>query len=100
MTVVDNVVTQRAKLVLFYSPRSGQSRRVDGYLAQVLQRRRNHTTFAIVRVNADAHPDLVTRFKVTKLPTLLVIDENRVRARLSEPHGCVDITRVLRPWLN
>lgn len=30
----------RAKLVFFYSERSGRSRRVEGYLAQVLQRRR------------------------------------------------------------
>lgn len=27
---------QRPKLVLFYSPRSGKSRRADSYLAQVL----------------------------------------------------------------
>ena len=32
-------------LVFFHSQRSGRSRRVEGYLAQVLQRRRNHATF-------------------------------------------------------
>jgi thioredoxin-like negative regulator of GroEL len=89
----------RPKLVLFYSPRSGQSRRVDGYLAQVLQRRRNHATFAIVRVDTDERPDLATRFKVTTLPTLLVIDGNRVRARLCQPRGCAEISDALRPWL-
>jgi thioredoxin-like negative regulator of GroEL len=90
---------QRPRLVLFYSPRSGKSRRVDGYLAQVLQRRRNHATFAIVRIDADERPDLAARFEITKIPTLLVIDGNRIRARLSEPRGCADISELLRPWL-
>lgn len=90
---------QRPKLVLFYSPRSGKSRRVDGYLAQVLQRRRNHTTFAILRIDADERPDLATRFQITTLPTLLVIESNRIRARLSEPRGCAEITQLLQPWL-
>lgn len=52
-----------------------------------------------MRIDADEHPDLVTRFKVSKLPTLLVIDDNRVRGRLSEPNGCVQITELLQPWL-
>lgn len=90
---------ERPKLVLFHSSRSGKSRRVEGYLAQVLQRRRNHATFALLRIDADEHPDLVTRFKVATIPTLLVIDGNRVRARLSEPGGCAEIAALLRPWL-
>jgi thioredoxin-like negative regulator of GroEL len=89
----------RPKLVLFYSPRSGQSRRLDGYLAQVLQHRGNHATFAILRIDVDERPDLATRFKITTLPTLLVIDGNRIRARLHQPHGCKEITELLRPWL-
>jgi thioredoxin-like negative regulator of GroEL len=100
MTAIDSRIrTARPTLVLFYSPRSGQSRRVDGYLAQVLQRRRNHDTFSIMRIDADERPDLATRFKVTKVPTLLVIDGNRVRARLNQPNGCTPITELLRPWL-
>jgi thioredoxin-like negative regulator of GroEL len=90
---------QRPKLVLFYSPRSGKSRRVDGFLAQVLQRRRNHATFSILRVDADERPDLATRFNITTLPTLLVIDGNRIRARLTQPRGCKEITDLLHPWL-
>ena len=91
---------QRPKLVLFYSPRSGKSRRAEGYLAQVLQRRRNHATFAILRIDADEHPDLATRFKISTLPTLLVIENNHIRARLSQPRGCTQITQLLQPWLN
>ncbi len=96
MTVVD---ATRPRLVIFYSHHSGASRRVEGYLAQVLQRRHNHGTFAIVRIDIDERPELATRFKVTTLPTLVVIDGNRVRARLSEPRGCTQIAELLRPWL-
>jgi hypothetical protein len=31
-------------LLFFHSPTEGSSRRVEGFLAQVLQRRRNHET--------------------------------------------------------
>jgi len=87
------------QLVFFYSPRSGQSRRAEGYLAQVLQRRHNHETFSLVRVDVDAHPDLAERFEITSTPTLLVIAEGRVCARLSELHGCREIAKMLQPWL-
>ena len=49
----------RPSLVFFYSSRSGASRRVEGFLAQVLQRRRNHDTFRIYRVDDVERPDLV-----------------------------------------
>jgi thioredoxin-like negative regulator of GroEL len=87
------------RLAFFYSPRSGKSRRADGYLAQVLQRRRNHETFHLVRVDVDKRPDLATRFRVTETPTLIVIAGNRTRSRLVNPTGTHQITRLLRPWL-
>jgi thioredoxin-like negative regulator of GroEL len=95
----DSKPSGRVKLAFFYSPRSGRSRRVEGFLAQVLQHRRNHHTFQILRVDVDKRPDLATRFRVTETPTLLVIADNRVRARLSEPTGCRQITELLSPWL-
>ena len=90
----------RPRLVLFYSPTSGRSRRAEGFLAQVLQRRRNHDTFQIVRVNTDKRPDLAERFRIIETPTFLVIDDNRVSARLDGPRGCRDITLCLSPWLS
>jgi thioredoxin-like negative regulator of GroEL len=89
----------KVKLALFYSPRSGRSRRAEGFLAQVLQHRHNHHTFQLLRVDIDKRPDLATRFRVTQTPTLLVIEDYRVRARLSEPTGCRQITELLSPWL-
>jgi hypothetical protein len=86
-------------LRFFYSPRSGPSRRVEAFLAQVLQRGHNHETFALQRVNCDDHPELAKRSEVTELPTLIVIDRRRVRARLEGSCGRGQIERLLEPWL-
>jgi thioredoxin-like negative regulator of GroEL len=89
----------RPGLVFFYSARSGACRRAEGFLAQVLQRRRNHGTFSLYRVEQDERPDLVERFKVDELPTLVVVDQRSVAARLEKPRGCREIERFLAPWL-
>lgn len=94
-----NRTSERVRLAFFYSPRSGRSRRAEGHLAQVLQRRHNHETFRLVRVDVDRRPDVAERFRVTETPTLVVIAGNRTRARLSTPTGCLQITQLLRPWL-
>jgi hypothetical protein len=39
--------TAKPRLVFFYSSSSGACRRVEGFLAQVLQRRGNHDTFQL-----------------------------------------------------
>jgi thioredoxin-like negative regulator of GroEL len=85
--------------VFFYSASSGACRRVEGFLAQVLQRRGNHDTFRIDRVDETKHPDLHERFGIEQVPTLVVVEGRRVRARLVAPRGAVAIERFLAPWL-
>jgi len=92
-------VQKQPGLVFFYSPVSGSCRRVDGFLAQVLQRRRNHGTFKLYRVDEKERPDLVERFGVATTPTLLVVEHQVVRARLERPRGCREIESFLAPWL-
>ena len=86
-------------LVFFHSSVSGRCRRVEAYLAQVLQRRRNHDTFRFYSVASEERPDLVDKFRVESLPTLVVVENKQVRARLEAPRGCRDIERFLAPWL-
>jgi thioredoxin-like negative regulator of GroEL len=90
---------EKPGLVFFYSALSGNCRRVEGFLAQVLQRRRNHGTFKLYRVAEEARPDLVERFAVETIPTLVVVEGKLVRARLEKPRGCRDIESFLAPWL-
>ena len=90
---------EQPRLVFFYSRVSGSCRRAEGFLAQVLQRRRNHGTFKLYRVERDDRPDLVERFAVETLPTLVVVEGKAVRAKLERPRGCRDIESFLAPWL-
>jgi len=91
--------TERPRLLFFCSDTSGQSRRVEGFLAQVLQRRQNHDTFQIRRIDYLARPDLVRRCGIEQPPALVVVDAHRVQARLERPRGCADIQKALAPWL-
>ena len=90
---------EKPRLVFFHSERSGPSRRVEGFLAQVLQRRGTHSTFRLLRVSTEARPDLAARFAVDAIPTLLVVDGSRVSGRLASPRGCEQIETFLAPWL-
>jgi thioredoxin-like negative regulator of GroEL len=87
-------------LVFFHSSVSGACRRAQGFLAQVLQRRRNHETFKLYRVAQEDRPDLVERFGITTMPTLVVVEGKTVRAKLERPRGCREIESFLAPWLN
>ena len=93
------VITQ-PRLVFFHSSLSGACRRAEGFLAQVLQRRRNHETFKLYRVAQEERPDLLDRFGITTLPTLVVVEGKLVRAKLERPRGCREIESFLAPWLN
>jgi thioredoxin-like negative regulator of GroEL len=93
-------VDTRPGLVFFHSSVSGACRRAEGFLAQVLQRRQNHSTFKLYRVAGEARPDLVERFGITLMPTLVVLEGKTVRAKLERPRGCREIETFLAPWLN
>jgi len=90
---------QRPRLVFFYSPLSGRCRRVEGFLAQVLQRRRNHDTFDLVRVSIDRRPDLAEKFGIEQVPTVCVVEDRKLRCRIVAPRGCRELERELEPWL-
>jgi hypothetical protein len=90
----------RPTLCFVFSPTSGPSRRAEGFLAQVLQRRQNHRAFALRRIDCVEQPALAERLSATTVPTLLVVDERRVQARLDGVFGCKEIEQLLEPWLD
>src|SRR5918999_4747351 len=96
---VARTAATKPRLIFFTSSLSGHCRRVEGFLAQVLQRRRNHGTFRLLRVDEEERPDLVERFGVTELPTLVVVEGRAEKARLERPRGCREIEELLSPWL-
>jgi thioredoxin-like negative regulator of GroEL len=90
---------ERPRLVFFYSPLSGRCRRVEGFIAQVLQRRRNHDTFDLVRVSVERRPDLAEKFLVHDVPTVCVVEGRKLRRRIVAPRGCRELEEQLEPWL-
>ncbi len=100
MTVAIPPGADQPRLVFFHSSLSGNCRRVEGFLAQVLQRRRNHGTFDVVKVAEEEHPQLLQRFMIETVPTLVVVQNKAVAARLERPRGCREIEGFLAPWLN
>ncbi|MCW2955706.1 MAG: hypothetical protein JWO69_575 [Thermoleophilia bacterium] len=87
-------------LLLFASYTSGQSRRMDGFVAHVLQRRHNHATFRYRIVLQEQRPDLFERFGVDETPTLVVVDEGKVQRRLVGYHRPGAVEQLLAPWLH
>jgi len=94
-----DVSATKPRLVFFHSRSCGKCRRVEGFIAQVLQRRHNHGTIVLLPVDAAERPDLLERFNVGEVPSLVVVSDRRVRGRLTHPRGCRDIEGLLGPWL-
>jgi thioredoxin-like negative regulator of GroEL len=91
--------TERPRLLFFYGKTSGPSRRVEAFLSQVLQRRHNHDTFRLVRVCAEQHRELVEHFRIETLPTIVIVEGRRVKARITGPRGRKELEEALGPWL-
>lgn len=85
--------------MFFTAATSGPCRQVEGWLAQVLQHRRNHLKIKLVSVDTEARPELAEQFRIERLPTLVVVEDKTARARLETPRGAREIAALLAPWL-
>jgi hypothetical protein len=54
----------------------------------------------VVRVAEEERPDLLERFNIETVPTLIVVEDKAVKGRLERPRGCREIEGFLAPWLN
>ncbi len=66
----------------------------------MLQRRGNHDSFELLNVDVDDNAELAAHFVIDEVPTIVVVENKRVRGRLESPRGCRDIERLLAPWLH
>jgi thioredoxin-like negative regulator of GroEL len=67
-------------LLFFTSPRSGPARRMDGLVSWLYVRERRR--LRLKTVDVDRRPDLAERFRVTEVPTLLLVKDRRIVVRL------------------
>jgi len=89
----------KPQLLFFHSHSSGLSRRAERNLAALLAPRRNQEAFELRTILQERNPDLFERFRVEVAPTLIVVEDRKVRARLDICHGSRAITTFLKPWL-
>ena len=71
---------QKPLLVFFTSTRSGPARRMESLLAHIARKKRDE--LRVRRVDVDRHPDLAKRFKIEEVPSLALVIENKVVARI------------------
>ena len=73
---------------------------MEAYLDQIMQRHQNHSTFARAAIDADQAPAaLLELLEIRELPTILVIDDGTVAARLEGRSSVTAIQLALQPWL-
>jgi hypothetical protein len=53
----------------------------------------------MTRIEVEEKPHLAARFRIDEVPTLLVVEDNRVRKRIVKPSGGHDLRAALAPWL-
>ena len=87
----------RPLLVFFSTKQSGPARRMESLLAHVARKERDR--LRVTRVDIDARPDLAEKFKVTDVPTLVLVKDKRTVARIEGRSSAPRIERMLEPYL-
>jgi thioredoxin 2 len=80
-------------LVFFSSSRSGPARRMESLLAHLARKERQR--LVVRSVDIEASPELAERFKIDTVPTLLLVKDKRVVARLAGRASAPKIERML-----
>lgn len=72
---------------------------MEAFVDQILQERRNHRTFRRQVVDIERYPEVARRFAVETVPTILVVDNDRVVRRIEGRVSVPELRRALAPWL-
>lgn len=73
-------MSDKPLLVFFTSERSGPARRMESLLAHLARKER--TRVRVMRVEVEDQPDLAQKFRVTDVPTLVLVQRKQVVDRL------------------
>jgi thioredoxin 1 len=85
-------------LVFFTSERSGPARRMESLLAHLARKER--TRVRVMRVEVDDQPELAARFRVTKVPTLVLVMRKKVVDRIDGRASAPKIEAMLSKHLS
>ncbi len=80
-------------LVFFRSEQSGPARRMESLLAHLARKERERLT--VKQVDVEARPELAERFRIAQVPTLVLVKDKQVVARLEGRASQPKIERML-----
>lgn len=90
---------ERRNLLVFFSAwRSGPARRMDSLLAQLARKERGR--LQVARVDVDQRPELAKKFRVRRVPTLVLVKGKRAVARLEGRANAAEIEELVEPHLD
>jgi thioredoxin-like negative regulator of GroEL len=84
-------------LVFFTCATSGPARRMESLLAHVARKERER--LRVRRVDADEHPRLRRKFAVAELPSLVLVIDQKVVARIDGRANMPQIEQLLEQHL-
>jgi thioredoxin 1 len=84
-------------LVFFRSEQSGPARRMESLLAHLARKERERLT--VKQVDVEARPELAERFRIAQVPTLVLVKDKQVVARLEGRASQPKIEQMLEPHL-
>ncbi len=84
-------------LVFFCSERSGPARRMESLLAHLARKERER--LVVKRVDVERRPELAEKFAIAQVPTLVLVKDKRIVARIEGRASAPKIERMLEPHL-
>jgi thioredoxin-like negative regulator of GroEL len=88
----------RPVLFFFYTATSGPSRRMESIVSWLWVRERKR--FRLRMVDANANPDLVTKFEVDEIPTIVLVEEGKILTRREGRLTSDQLDQAILPYLH
>ena len=85
--------SRRGLLVFFSALRSGPARRMESLLAQLARKERHRLN--VQSVDVEEQPELARRFRVRKVPTLVLVKGRHTVARLEGRANAAEIEELV-----
>jgi thioredoxin 1 len=87
----------RPLLVFFSSERSGPARRMESLLAHLARKERDR--LRVMHVDIDRNPEVGQKFRITTVPTLVLVKQKKVVGRIDGRASAPKIERMLEEHL-
>jgi thioredoxin-like negative regulator of GroEL len=90
--------SRRGILVFFSALRSGPARRMESLLAQLARKERHR--LSVQSVDVEEQPELAKRFRIRKVPTLVLVRGRHTVARLEGRANAAEIEELVDEHLD